>query len=160
MRGYVELPRPLSLPSLPTKANFNPDRVFPVPPSDHDFLLFSDGSKPRGRVGAAFVRLHPSTGSIIGSHLLPLPSYMSVFDAELYAASYVLQYAASCVPRHSAESPPRPQTTGRITAISLSIDNQATISTISRPATRTCPPSSTTSARQPPNYSSRAHQSK
>ena len=128
MRDHVGLPRPLTLPSLPTKANFNPDQVFPVPPSGHDFLLFSDGSKSRGRVGAAFVHLHPTTGSIIGSHLLPLPSYMSVFDAELYAASCALQYAANCVPRHDTEPPSHPQS-----MISLSIDNQATISTISRP---------------------------
>ena len=110
MRDHAGLPRPLSLPLLPTKANFNPDQVFPVPPSrsDHDSLLFSDGSKSRGRVGAAFVHLHPATGSTIGFHLLPLPSYMSVFDAELYAASCALQYAANCMPRHDAEPPPAP----------------------------------------------------
>ena len=53
---------------------------------------------------------------------------MSVFDAELYAASCALQYAANCVPRHDAEPPSHPQS-----MISLSIDNQASISTISRP---------------------------
>ena len=73
----------------------------------------------RGRVGAAFVHLHTATGSIIGFHVLPLPSYMSIFDAELYAASCALQYTANCMPP--------------IATISLSIDNQATISTISRP---------------------------
>ena len=110
IRDHVGLPRLLSLPSLSTKASFNPDPVFPVPPSgsDHDFLLFSDGSKSRGRVGAAFVHIHPATGSIIGSHLLPLPSYMSIFDAELYAASCALQYAANCMPRHDAEPPRTP----------------------------------------------------
>ena len=81
-RDHVWLYRPLSLPSLPTKANFNPNLVFTIPPSDdgRDVLLFSEGSKSRGKVGAAFVHLHPATGPIIGYHL-PLPSYMSIFDA-------------------------------------------------------------------------------
>ena len=82
------LPRPLSL-ALPTKATFNPNLVFPTHPSADDVLLFSDGTKSEGKVGAAIVHLHPP-GAIIGSHLLPLPSYISVFDAELYAASCAL----------------------------------------------------------------------
>ena len=77
-------------------------------PSDDDVLLFSDGSKSRGRVGAAFVHLHPATGSIIGPHLIPLPSYMSVFDAELYAASCALQYAAGLPHSTSASTARRP----------------------------------------------------
>ena len=31
--------------SLPIKADYNPDRVFPLPPSDNEAVLFSDGSK-------------------------------------------------------------------------------------------------------------------
>ena len=69
-------------------------------------------------VGAAFIHLHAS-GSIIGPHLLPLPEYMSIFDAELYAASCALQYAANL------SSGPK--------VVSLSIDSQAALSTISRP---------------------------
>ena len=69
-------------------------------------------------MGAAFVHLHTS-GSIIGSHLLPLPEYMSVFDAE--------RYAASCALRYDANIPP-----GSI-VVSLSIDSQAALTTISRP---------------------------
>ena len=88
------------------KANFNTNLVFPIPPSD-DVLLFSDGSKSRGKVEAAFVHLHP-TGSIIASHLLPQPSYMSVFDAELYAASCALQYAAGLPHSTSASTARRP----------------------------------------------------
>ena len=57
MRDRVGLRRPLSRQSLPTKANFNPDQAVPAPPSGRDFLLFSDGSKSRGRVGAAFLHL-------------------------------------------------------------------------------------------------------
>ena len=127
MRDRVGLPRPLSLRSLPTKANVNPDHAFSVPPSGSDHgLPCSDGSKSRGRVGAAFVHLRPATGSIIGSHLLTLPSYMSIFDAEVYAASCALLYSGSCMPRHDAEpTPPHPQT--------MIVYNQATISTISRP---------------------------
>ena len=98
VRNYVGFPCPLSLPSLPTRANFNPDLVFPGPNlPGNEILLFSDGSKAGDNVGAAFVHLYPSE-SIIKSHLLPLPGYMSVLDAELYAASCALQYAASCIP--------------------------------------------------------------
>ena len=115
-RNLIGLPRPLSLPSLPTKAGFNPERVFPLPPSDNEILLFSDRSKTGGKVGAAFIHLHlpdsttrshlllpdsESTylpNSITRSHLLFLPWHMSVFDAELYAASCALQYAASLFP--------------------------------------------------------------
>ena len=66
----------------------------------------------------AFIHLHAS-GSIIDSHLLPLPEYMSVFDAELYAASCALQYAANLSPDPKV--------------VSLSIDSQAALSTISQP---------------------------
>ena len=121
VRDHIGLLRPLSLPSLPTKEQFDPNQVFPLPPpspsSGTEVLLFSDGSKAGSKVGAAFVHLHPS-GSIIKSHLLPLPWYMSVFDAELYAASCALQYAAT-LNSHSK-------------VVSLSIDNQATISASSR----------------------------
>ena len=149
-RALVGLPRPLSLPSLPTKADFNPDLVFPLPPSDNEVLLFSDGSKKGGKVGAAFIHSHPAgpttrphlrlpdasrtttkagsvtmphpyrPNSIAGPHLLSLPWHMSVFDAELYAASCALQYAASLSP------PPK--------AVTLAADNQAIMMyTISRP---------------------------
>ena len=132
-RDLVGLPRPLSLPSLPTKAGFNSDRVFPLPLSDNEILLFSDGSKAGRKVGAAFVHLHPPDSTtrshllppdsayppIIGSHLLSLTWHISIFDAELYAASCALQYAASLSP------PPK--------VVSLSVDNQATIHAISRP---------------------------
>lgn len=96
VRDYVGLPRPLSLPSLPTKEQFDPNQIFPLPPpsSDDEVLLFSDGSKAGSKVGVAFVHLHPF-GFIIKPHLLPLPWYMYVFGAELYAASCALQYAAS-----------------------------------------------------------------
>ena len=143
------LPRPLSLSSLPTKADYSPDRVFPLPPSDNEVFLFSDGSKTGRRVGAAFIHFHPPAGhqpaghpttrshlqihpldstatpppyppnSITRSHLLSLPWHMSVFDAELYATSCALQYAASLSP------PPK--------VVSLSVDNQAIIYSISRP---------------------------
>ena len=63
MRDHVGLPRPLSLPSLPTNGGFS---------SDQGETLLFDGSNPGRKVGAAFVHLHPS-GSIIRSHLLPLP---------------------------------------------------------------------------------------
>ena len=63
---------------------------------------------------------HPySSNSITGSHLLSLPWHMSVFDAELYAASFALQYAASLSP------PPG--------VVSLAVDNQVVLCTISRP---------------------------
>ena len=71
-------------------------------------------------MGAAFVHLRAS-GSNIGSHLLPLPEYMSVFDAELYAASCALQYAANLPANLSPGS----------RVVSLSIDSQAALSTIS-----------------------------
>ena len=57
--------------------------------------------------------------SIAGSRLLSLPWHMSVFDAELYAASCALQYAASLSP------PPR--------VVSLAVDNQAILCATSRP---------------------------
>ena len=69
-------------------------------------------------MGAAFIHLHPPS-SIIGSHLLPLPRHMSVFNVELYAASCALQYAASLSP------PPK--------VISFSVDNQATVNAVPRP---------------------------
>ena len=101
----------------------SPGQVFPLPPADSpdsEIRLFSDGSKSKGKVGATFVHFHAS-GSIIGSHLLPLPEYISVFEAELYAASCVPQYAANL----SSDTGSK--------VVSLSIDNQATITTISRP---------------------------
>ena len=121
VRDYIGLPRPLSFSSLPTKETFNPGRVFPLPGADSETRLF-DGSKSRGRVGAAFVHLHAS-GSIIGSHLLPLPEYMSVFGAELCAANCALQYAANL----SANLSSGPK------VVSLSIDSQAALTTISQP---------------------------
>ena len=122
MRNHIGLPRPLSLPSLTTKEQFDQNQVFPLPPpspsSGTEVLLFSDGPKASSKVGAAFIHFHPS-GSIIKSHLLRLPWYMSVFDVELYAASCAVQYAAT-LNSHSK-------------AVSLSIDNQAAISAISYP---------------------------
>ena len=124
VRDHIGLPRPLRLPSLPTKKQFDPNQFFPLPPpspsSGTEVLLYSNGLKAGSKGGAAFVHLHPS-GSIIKSHLLPLPWYMSVFDAELYAASCALQYAASLDSHWYSK------------VVSLSIDNQATISAISRP---------------------------
>ena len=60
-----------------------------------------------------------SASSITSSHLLSLPWYMSVFDAELFAASCTLQYAATLSP------PPK--------VVSLGVDNQAASCAISRP---------------------------
>lgn len=122
----------------PTNSNqeqFDPNQVFPLPPpsSGDEALLFSDGSKAGSKAGAALVHLHPS-GSIIKPHLLPLPWYMSAFGAELYAASCALQHATSLSygPTYVLPSPtPRPSPHSK--AVSLSIDNQATISTISCP---------------------------
>ena len=56
---------------------------------------------------------------MIGSRLLPLLEYMSVFYAELYTASCALQYAANLSPASRV--------------VSLSIDSQAVITTISWP---------------------------
>ena len=125
VRDLVGLPRPLSLSSLPIKANYSPDQVSPLPPSDNEVFLFSDGSKARKRVGAAFIHFHPPAtcsdptsrshlqtnppdstttpppyppNSITRSHLLSLPWHMSVFNTELYAASCALQYAAPLSP--------------------------------------------------------------
>ena len=118
-RDYIGLPRQLTFSLLPTKGVFNPSQVFPLPPADGtEILPFSDGTKFRGRVGAAFVHLHAS-GSIIGSHILPLPGYISVFDVVLYASSCALQYAANLSPSSKI--------------VSLSIDRQAAFTTISRP---------------------------
>lgn len=85
--------------SLPTKANSNPDRIFPHSPSEDDVLLFSDGLKPintdgpgsgtEPRAGAAFIHLHP-TGSIVESHPLP-PWYMARNSMLLAACSSTLQ---------------------------------------------------------------------
>ena len=61
VRGLVGLPRPLSLSSLPIKADYNPDQVFPLPPSDNEVFLFSDGSKTGRGVGAAFIYPLPPT---------------------------------------------------------------------------------------------------
>ena len=77
----------LGFPAQPTVAP-NQGHLQPKPslshsPSADDVLLFSDGSKSERKVGAVIVHLQP-TGAIIGSHLLPLPSYMPVFEAELY----------------------------------------------------------------------------
>ena len=58
----------------------------------------------------------PPPGSIIKSYPLPLPWYISVSDAGLYAASCALQYAAS-LSTHSK-------------VVSLSIDNQSTMSSV------------------------------
>ena len=44
VRDLVGLPRLLSLHSLPTKVDFNPDQASPQ--SDNEALLFSDGSNP------------------------------------------------------------------------------------------------------------------
>ena len=74
-------------------------------------------------MGAAFVHLHPS-GSAIERRLLPIPEYMFVFDAELYATSCTLQYATDPSP---TGTPPGSK------VVSLDIDNQAAISTASRP---------------------------
>ena len=115
VRDLVGLPRPVSLSSLPIKAGYNPDQVFPLPSSDNEVFLFSDGSKTGRRVGAAFIHFLPPAGdpstrshlqthpsdstttpppyplnSIARSNLLSLPWHMSVFDAELYAASCAL----------------------------------------------------------------------
>ena len=52
---------------------------------------------------------------------------MSVFDSELYAASCALQYAAGrCTPQSITGLP-------HSRAVSLSIDSQAAMSSISRP---------------------------
>ena len=92
MRVHVRRPRPLILPSLPTKEEFNPGQVFLRPPlgaaDDSEVLLYSDGSKTGERVGAAFVHLQPSDSeSITESHLLPLSCNMAIPNAELYAAA-------------------------------------------------------------------------
>ena len=132
-RDLVRFPRPLSLPSPPTKADYNPDQVFPLLLSDREVLLFSDGSKKGSKVGAAFIHFRPpapttgirphpnllSASSIASSHLLSLPWHMSVFDAELFAASCALQYAAALSP------PPK--------VFSLGVDNQAALYATSRP---------------------------
>ena len=78
-------------------------------------------SRIEGDMGKECTKLdHPySSTSITGSHLLSLPWHMSVFDAELYAASCALQYAASLSP------PPR--------VVSLAVDSQAVLCTIARP---------------------------
>ena len=68
---------------------------------------------------------------------LTLPWYMSVFDAELYAAS--------CAPQHR-KSPPSLQ------SCQPEHDNQATISTISRPGHSHLASSSAASAKQQPAY--------
>ena len=60
------------------------------------------------------------SNSITGSLLLSLPWHMSVFVAELHAASCALQYAASL------SLPPK--------AVSLAVDNQAITYTPSRPS--------------------------
>ena len=70
--GSVGLHRPLCLPSLPTKTKYNPDRAFPLPRSDSEVLLFSDGSKTGKKVGAAFTHLHPPDPTT-RSHLRILP---------------------------------------------------------------------------------------
>lgn len=66
------------------------------------------------------------------------------FDAELYAASCALQYAAN-LPTHSK-------------VVSLGIDNQATINTISRHATPTKSPSPATFTELRPPYSTQTLQ--
>ena len=48
--NLVGLPRPPSPPSSLTKADCNPKRVFPLPPSGNEVLLFSDGSKTGSKV--------------------------------------------------------------------------------------------------------------
>ena len=144
VRGLVGLPRPHSLSSLPIKADYNPDWVFPLLSSGNEVIFFSDGSKTGRKVGAAFIHFHPAdpttrshlqvhpsdstttplrapypSNSIAGSRLLSIPWHMSVFDAELYTASCALQYAASL------SLPPK--------VVNLGADNQATICSISRP---------------------------
>ena len=143
----VGLPRPLSPFSLPTKADFNPDPVFPLPSSNNEVLLFSDGSKRGRKVVAAFTHFYPCdpttrphlhppdasatqagsdsaphpylSSSITGPHLICLPWHILVLDAELYAARCALQYAVSLSP------PPK--------VISLAVGNQAIVYTISHP---------------------------
>ena len=119
-RDLVGLPRPLSLPSLPTKADYNPERDFPLPPSDNEAILFSDESKTVGKVGAAFIHFHATTrsflhlpvptttqtgndtaphsyssNSITGSHLLSLPRHMSIL-------------MQNCIPPAARSSMPHP----------------------------------------------------
>ena len=142
----VCLPRPLSLRSLPTKADFNPDSGSPLPPSDNEVLLFSNGSKTGRTIGTTFIHFHPPDpttkprlhppdattqagndtaphpyppNSITEPYLLSLPWHMSAFDVGLYAACCALQYAASLYPL------PR--------IISLAFDNQAIMYATSRP---------------------------
>ena len=81
-------------------------------------------------MGAAFVHLHAS-GSIIGSHLLPLPEYISILDAELHAASCALQYAARLSANLSANLPTNLPPGSKV--VGLSIDSQAALATVSRP---------------------------
>ena len=116
----MDLPRPPSLPSLPTKADFNPDQVFtlpirqlgppllrwvrnweegrrrlhPLPPARPYYKV--PPPNPSARFYHCALPNPPNT--ITGSHHPSLPWHMSVFDAELCAASCTLQYAASLSP--------------------------------------------------------------
>ena len=84
--------------------------------ADSEVDLFSDGSKSSVMVGATFGHLHASVSNI-GSHHLGLPECRSVFDAELYSASFAHQPAANLSPG--------------LKVVSLSIDSQAILTTIS-----------------------------
>ena len=84
----------------------------PTSKSTRPMLLPQLASTPHPRITPTRLPHHRS-------HLLSPPWHMSVFDAELYAASCALQYAASLSP------PPR--------VVSLAVDNQAVLCTIARP---------------------------
>ena len=98
VRDHVELPQPLTLLSLPTKEESNPNKTFSQPPSGAaDRIPLSFGSRIEGKVGATSVHFHPSNPGpvpIIGFHPLLPPCYMLVPETELYA-SCAFHYTAS-----------------------------------------------------------------
>ena len=98
VRELVGIPRPLSLSSLPTKADYSPDRVFHLPPSNNEVFLFSDGSKTGRRVGAAFIHFYPPAGRpttrshLQSTHSIPPRHPLPTLPALLLGPTYSLSH--------------------------------------------------------------------